>query len=278
MKFQRELSALVGIPAVLALLFLAPPWAFGCFVAAVALATLREFLRLGETAGIAVPRRLALVLAAAVLAVAVFPPASPSGVAVGGAAFFASALLASAVLVSRRPLQGSLPAVAVASLGLVLIVLPFCGVVWLARSAFPGSGPRFGARAILFLLVTIWGCDSAAYYVGRTIGRHRLAPTVSPKKTWEGSAGGLVGSVLVAVASAVLFLHEFSPVEAAVVGAAASTAGQVGDLVESMFKRGAGVKDSGVFLPGHGGFYDRVDSLLFAAPVLCGAILLKMAA
>ncbi len=278
MKFQRELSALVGIPAVLALLFLAPAWAFGCFVALVALATLREFLGLGEAAGIAAPRPLAFLLAAAVLALAVFPPASPSGVAVGGAAFLAAALFAVAVLISRRPLEGSLPSVAVAALGLLLIVLPFCGVVWLARSAFPGAGPRFGPRAILFLLATIWGCDSAAYYVGRTIGRHKLAPVVSPKKTWEGTIGGLLGSVLVAVACANLFLREFSPMEAAVVGAAASSAGQVGDLVESMFKRGAGVKDSGVFLPGHGGFYDRVDSLLFAAPVLCGAILLKMAA
>ena len=278
MKYQRELSALVGIPSVLALLFFAPSWAFGCFASLVALGTLHEFLKLAEGSGVSVPRWLALALAAGVLAVAVFPPASPSGVAVGGAAFLAAGLFACAVLISGTPLDRALAAAAIPVLGLLLVVLPFCGIVWLVRVDLPGAGPRFGPRALLYLLAVIWGCDSAAYYVGRTFGRRPLAPTISPKKTVEGAAGGLLGSVVAAVAASLLFLREFSPLEAALVGGIASSAGQVGDLVESMFKRGAGVKDSGVFLPGHGGFYDRVDSLLFASPVLCGAILIKMAA
>ena len=96
---------------------------------------------------------------------------------------------------------------------------------------------------------------------------------VSPKKTWEGSIGGLVGATLFGAAAGTWwFLPELGPVRGALAGALASTAGQIGDLVESLWKRGAGVKDSGTFLPGHGGFYDRIDSLLFAAPVLAAFV------
>src|SRR5260370_7108554 len=98
--------------------------------------------------------------------------------------------------------------------------------------------------------------------------RRSLAPRVSRNKTWEGAIGGLVGAFLVgAVAGTWGILPELGPMRGALAGALASTAGQIGDLVESMWKRGAGVKDSGVFLPGHGGFYDRIDSLPFARPV-----------
>ena len=278
MRFQRELSAAVAIPAVLAILWFAPPWGFGTLVALLSLATLLEFYRLAEASGIPVPKWLALVFSAAVLVSAVVPAPSPSGITVAGGVFLAAALFAIALMISGIPIARALSGTAVATLGLPLIVFPCCALIWLARANLPGASGRFGPRLILFLLVTIWGCDSFAYYVGRNFGRHRLAPEVSPKKTIEGSIGGLVGSVLVAVGAALLFVPEFRPAEAAVIGGLASTAGQIGDLVESLFKRGAGVKDSGHFLPGHGGFYDRVDSLLFAAPVVCAAVLLKMTA
>jgi len=278
MRFQRELSAAVAIPAVLAILFFAPPWGFGTLVAILALATLREFYVLAEAQGVPVPKWLALAFAAAVLAAAVWPAPSPSGITVAGGLFLAAALFATALMLAGIPTAQALSGTAVATLGLPMIVFPCCALIWLARANLPGASARFGPRLILFLLVTIWGCDSFAYYVGKNFGRHKLAPEVSPKKTIEGSIGGLVGSVLVAVGAALLFVPEFRPLEAALIGGLASTAGQLGDLVESLFKRGAGVKDSGHFLPGHGGFYDRVDSLLFAAPVVCAAILLKMTA
>jgi phosphatidate cytidylyltransferase len=278
MRFQRELSAAVAIPAVLAILFFAPPWGFGTLVAILSLATLREFYLLAEAQGVPVPKWLALAFAAAVLAAAVWPAPSPSGITVAGGLFLAAALFATALMVAGIPTAQALSGTAVATLGLPMIVFPCCALIWLARANLPGASARFGPRLILFLLVTIWGCDSFAYYVGKNFGRHKLAPEVSPKKTIEGSIGGLVGSVLVAVGAALLFVPEFRPLEAALIGGLASTAGQLGDLVESLFKRGAGVKDSGHFLPGHGGFYDRVDSLLFAAPVVCAAILLKMTA
>jgi phosphatidate cytidylyltransferase len=124
-------------------------------------------------------------------------------------------------------------------------------------------------RAVLLLLLLVWGCDSFAYYTGKAFGRRKLAPRVSPNKTWEGTIGGLIGATMIGAAAGTWWVFpEMGPERGALAGALASSAGQLGDLVESMWKRGAGVKDSGIFLPGHGGFYDRVDSLLFAAPVL----------
>jgi phosphatidate cytidylyltransferase len=278
MRFQRELSAAVAIPAVLAILWFAPPRVFGALVAVLAVATLAEFYRLAERSGIPVPKWIALAVAAAILAATVFPAPSPSGLTVAGGVFAAAAIFATTLMLSGVPMAQALSGTAATTLGLPLVVFPCCALIWLDRANLAGSSGRFGPRLILFLLVTIWGCDSFAYYVGKNFGRHKLAPEVSPKKTIEGAIGGFAGSLLVAVGAAALFVPEFRLPEAAIIGGMASTAGQIGDLVESMFKRGAGVKDSGSFLPGHGGFYDRVDSLLFAAPVLCGAILVKMAA
>ena len=277
MRFQRELSAAVAIPAVLAVLWFAPPRAFGALVALLALATLAEFYRLAEKSGIPDQNWIALAIAAAILAATVVPAPSPSGLTVAGGVFASAAIFATALMLSGVPLAQALSGTAATTLGLPLVVFPCCAMIWLDRASLAGASARFGPRLIIFLLVTIWGCDSFAYYVGKRFGRHRLAPEVSPKKTIEGSIGGFAGSVLIAVGAAALFVPEFRLPEAAIIGGLASTAGQIGDLVESMFKRGAGVKDSGSFLPGHGGFYDRVDSLLFAAPVLCGAVLVKMA-
>ncbi len=129
-------------------------------------------------------------------------------------------------------------------------------------------------RAVLLLLLLVWVCDSCAYYFGRRFGKTPLAPIVSPKKTWEGTVAGLIGASLFGAAAGVWwFLPQLGPVRGALAGALASSAGQVGDLVESLWKRGAGVKDSGFFLPGHGGFYDRIDSLLFAGPVMAAFVI-----
>jgi phosphatidate cytidylyltransferase len=118
---------------------------------------------------------------------------------------------------------------------------------------------------ILLLLVIIWVGDTAAYYGGRAMGRHLLAPKVSPKKTIEGAIAGLVGSVIAGVAGAI-WLHV--PVSGLIwISAATAIAGQVGDLAESVLKRSAGVKDSSSIIPGHGGILDRLDSLFFAAPI-----------
>jgi phosphatidate cytidylyltransferase len=121
---------------------------------------------------------------------------------------------------------------------------------------------------LFFALALNWAGDSAAYYVGRRFGKHKLAPVVSPKKSWEGAAGSILGSVVFGL----LYMGRFMPSVAwwevtglAIIG---NAAGQLGDLAESAMKRGAGVKDSGNALPGHGGVLDRVDSSLFALPAI----------
>jgi phosphatidate cytidylyltransferase len=127
---------------------------------------------------------------------------------------------------------------------------------------------------LFFALAVNWSGDTAAYYVGRTFGKHRLAPVVSPKKSWEGAAGAVVGSVILGV----LYMGYFEPHVALwkiiLIAIVANVAGQFGDLAESAMKRGAGVKDSGSILPGHGGLLDRVDSSLFAVPVVYACSLL----
>jgi phosphatidate cytidylyltransferase len=128
------------------------------------------------------------------------------------------------------------------------------------------QAPR-GNLWIFFLLAIIFSGDTAALYCGRLFGKHKLYGTVSPGKTWEGAVGGLVTSVFAGVVFSQIFgLHD-SVLKMAMVSGGVAVAGQIGDLAESMMKRNVGVKDSGAILPGHGGFLDRVDALLFAIPV-----------
>jgi phosphatidate cytidylyltransferase len=121
---------------------------------------------------------------------------------------------------------------------------------------------------LLFALALSWVGDIAAYYVGRSLGRHHLAPRVSPKKSWEGSAASVAASVIFGWWFVRWTLPQVPAWHAVLLAALGNAAGQLGDLVESAIKRGAGVKDSGTILPGHGGFLDRVDSTLFALPVV----------
>lgn len=129
------------------------------------------------------------------------------------------------------------------------------------------NAPR-GEWLVMLTLWVTWLADSAAFYVGRLWGRTPLAPRVSPRKTVEGAVAALAGGAVAAVVGAAWFAPEFSWGEAAVLGAVMATAGMAGDLVESVIKRGAGVKDSGVLIPSHGGLLDKIDGLLFTAPVI----------
>ncbi len=132
--------------------------------------------------------------------------------------------------------------------------------------------------AWLFLVLAItWLQDSAAYFVGRSLGRTKMAPVLSPKKTWEGFAGGMAISVLTAVAAVPLLGLPIGYLAATLIGLAAGIAGPLGDLGESLIKRQLGVKDSGTLIPGHGGILDRMDSLLFTAPVVYYGALLALA-
>src|SRR6266403_1508405 len=163
-------------------------------------------------------------------------------------------------LFTKRPLVEALPAAGISSSGLILVAFPLSYTIRL--HGLPSQGPLL----LLFALVITWVGDTAAYFLGRAAGKHALAPHLSPGKTWEGSVGSLAGSLLAALA----FTRWLSapPVHLLAMAAAANIAGQVGDLLESAYKRSAGVKDSGGMLPGHGGILDRIDALILAIPVV----------
>lgn len=125
-----------------------------------------------------------------------------------------------------------------------------------------------GREWTLLLFFTIWMGDIAAFYTGLSLGRHKLYPEISPNKTIEGAIGGILGCLMIVAAAKVLYMNQLSVVDVAIISIGIAVMGQLGDLCESMFKRAAGVKDSGNLIPGHGGILDRFDSVLFAAPFL----------
>ena len=144
------------------------------------------------------------------------------------------------------------------------------GVLYLGLTLSTLSMTRLlpqGEWLIFFLLLVTWASDTGAYYVGTLYGRHRLAPTISPKKTVEGLVGGFFGAIIVAYAARWWFLPELSSLDCLILATLLTITGLWGDLTESAMKRSVGMKDSGGILPGHGGMLDRLDSLLFTAPV-----------
>jgi phosphatidate cytidylyltransferase len=161
---------------------------------------------------------------------------------------------------TRRPMVEALPAAGISSSGLLLIALPLSFALRL--QGIPGQGPAI----LLFVLVITWVGDTAAYFVGRAMGKHKLAPVLSPKKTWEGSIASILGAMLVGLGFS-KWLNVPLP-QLLAMAAVGNVAGQAGDLLESAYKRSAGVKDSGSLLPGHGGVLDRIDALILAIPVV----------
>jgi phosphatidate cytidylyltransferase len=163
-------------------------------------------------------------------------------------------------LCTKRPLVETLPAAGISASGLLLIAFPLTFAIRLH-----GLGTE-GPVLLLFALVITWVGDSAAYFVGRAVGKHALAPHLSPKKTWEGTTASFLGSMVVALIFA-RWLVAPLPHLLAMAGVG-NVAGQAGDLLESAYKRSAGLKDSGGLLPGHGGVLDRIDALILAIPVV----------
>ncbi len=276
---KRELAAAVAIPIVLLSLFHAAAIVFNVLVAFISLGALWEFYRIAEKTGLPVSKSVGIVFGGLVLgdAAILWGPIrflTKSGLVEITArerptGWFALilvgiALCALAPLLARVTPAAALGGAGATAFGVLSVALPATTLCFLRA---------YSPRAVLFLLLLVWVCDSCAYYFGRRFGAHRLAPVVSPKKSWEGSIAGFVGATAFGAAAGTWwFLPEFGLALGALAGALASTAGQLGDLVESLWKRGAGVKDSGTFLPGHGGFFDRIDSLLFAGPVVAAFV------
>lgn len=138
------------------------------------------------------------------------------------------------------------------------------------REFYPAIGGLYnrGGYLIISLMSSIWICDSAAYFGGTKLGKHKLSPKVSPNKSWEGAIFGFVFAVLTMIIAKLVLLNFLSWNEIILFGVIVGTIGQLGDLVESLIKRDVGVKDSSNLIPGHGGMFDRFDSLLFTSPVI----------
>jgi phosphatidate cytidylyltransferase len=262
---QRLLTALVATPALLAAVFLLPgEWFFVLTVLVVEWAVV-EYVRLVRPAAPGAPLGalvLLVPLAALALLLATTAPATlPATVAnlrLLAAGLVLTVGVGSLVLLARTPVHETLPAFGAFAFG-----LPYFSLAALGLSRLQQLDPwlLFLGFAIIFL------GDTGAFYVGRRFGRHKMAPVVSPNKSWEGAVAGLVTGLLAAAVWGWFRLGSVAP-ELLALALATGVAAQVGDLVESMLKRGSGVKDSGRMLPGHGGLLDRADALFFAVPVL----------
>ena len=294
---KRVLTAVILIPTVVVALFRTPQWLFTLLLLGVALLAAREFFGIAEAAGFKPFQGWTytfLICGFVLLAVTLQRDQMIAGfgAVIGFTAFLVLLLLSPFILLAvsmrRNSLRESLSDAAIS-----FLVLPYIGVTLACLAII--RGPNAGALFALYVMLLVWAGDIAAYYVGRAIGRHKLAPRVSPGKTWEGA----LASTLAAVLTGWLLFHYVGPIRAgflrihllaptlahfgpqtpsaatppapvwliAIFALCVNVAAQVGDLVESAMKRGAGLKDSGSLLPGHGGVLDRIDALLFALPI-----------
>jgi len=287
---KRIATAVVLIPIVLALILRAPVWALAFVAGAVALLTIHEFLKLTESYGVKPmvwPTHLFAGLFFFILAFQATRSETPLLSTGGFLITFALVAALAPFLFLTRAMRGEklsegYPAAAASVFAFTYIALPM-GMLVQLRQLWAG------AFYVLYLLLVVWAGDIFAYFVGKSIGRHLMTPRISPKKTWEGAAASIAGSVGVGYA---LFYYAL-PISSFLLRAGlierrdglfalerlemwpvvlmtiiVNIAAQLGDLVESLIKRGANVKDSGAILPGHGGMLDRIDALLFAAPVV----------
>jgi phosphatidate cytidylyltransferase len=259
LRATRELTALVISPIVIWIIGWAPPLAFVVMIALIASLALYEFLVLGEAKGYPVHKFLSTSLMLLILAAALL-----ENVEVEAAIIAVLLLIPASYVFSEPELEGALPASAVCVLGTLYVGLLAGTLIRLHRD-FGGLGPEL----VFFLLLVVWMGDAGAYYFGRLFGKTPLS-RISPKKTVEGSIGGMITSVMTAATIHFTFFPEFPLGHALVAAALLSASGVVGDLAESLWKRSAAVKDSGKLLPGHGGAFDRIDSVLFTAPILYG--------
>jgi len=284
---KRVLTALVLIPIVLLLVLRAPAAVLVFVVAVVALLAIRELLKLSEAYGIRPLQTATYIFAGIFFVLIAFSSGPTPAISTSGFAFISLSAAALApfiflvVAMRREELASAYPAAGASAFAFVYIALPMACLAQI-------RGQWEGSFYLLYLLLLVWAGDIFAYFVGKSVGTHRMSPRVSPNKTWEGA----IASVIASIAVGMLMFHYAVPISIALLRAhlierrdgvfsephslipivvlsiILNIAAQLGDLVESLIKRGAGAKDSGAILPGHGGMFDRIDALLFAAPVL----------
>src|ERR1700722_12682582 len=278
---KRILTATVLVLAVFALIFFGQLWMITLAAAIVAILATYEYLKLAAVGAQSHGAKLSIPLwwmaLGTALAFVVTLPNFPVEAQLPVLSALTLALFAWNGF--RSPLIQVLPDTAQGIFGLIWIAYPLTLIPLLWKEE---DGPAL----VVFLMVCVWAGDVAALYIGRAFGKHKLAPRLSPGKTWLGSIASIAGSMLAAglviyisdtlTARGNTILHISQPLwQSLLLAAILNIAAQLGDLLESAIKRGAGVKDSGTMLPGHGGILDRIDALLLAAPVLWYILLIK---
>lgn len=272
---KRIIVGAVGIPLAVGLVY-AGSWPFILAIVAIALQALREFYHLADSKHASPNQAVGLAVTAAMLV----------GVGYMVAGDGTRGLMASASVIGLVMMVGTILTLTIelfrakenavfntstTMFGVTYIGISMASLIGLRFTKQPellGTWGAEGCSLVLTLFVSVWLADIAAYFVGLTIGRHKLFPRVSPKKSWEGAVGGLVGSTAGFGVLAMYLMPSLDLTTALVCGAVVGIVGPLGDLSESLLKRDATVKDSGELLPGHGGVFDRFDSMLFAAPVV----------
>ena len=244
----RIITALILIPFIAWVTLASPQWVFLAVLAITGLLAYWEFDNIAAASGIA---RVGCPGMAAGLVLLLAPNPAITVVLI--------AMLGMTLALRVGNLTAALPAAGAFALGIVYIF-----GAWRCAADLRAINPHW----LLFAMLLSWAGDIAALYIGRPFGKHKMAPRVSPAKSWEGAAGSVAGGMLVGGVYAHYLIPQASLVEALALAAAGNIAGQVGDLCESALKRGGGVKDSGTLLPGHGGWLDRIDSSLFSVPAV----------
>jgi phosphatidate cytidylyltransferase len=279
MTWLRVATAAVLIPCVVGLVLWGSTAVVAVCLALVILLALFEYFALGDTIGHRAYRFWTATCALGLVYVQWLAAIAPSYDLAGGLTihrmvgrilgviptvqdiFFIFVLgVAAVTLWTKRPMVEALPAAGISASGLLLVAFPLTFTIRL--HGYSADGPKL----LMFALVITWVGDTTAYFVGRAMGKHKLAPVLSPQKTWEGTIASILGALLVAVGFSKWLIVPLPHLLA--MAAVGNVAGQTGDLLESAYKRSAGVKDSGSLLPGHGGVLDRIDALILAIPVV----------
>ena len=286
---KRIATAAVLIPLVLLLVLKAPLYLLAIVAGAVALLATAEFLKLAthyavQPMAVATYAFVALFFVFVIVATTNRTPLLETTAILFGITLAAALapFMFLTMAMRRAGLPSGYPAAAASTFAFAYIAIPMALLVAIRQQPA-------GAIWTIYTLLAVWSGDIFAYFVGKSLGRHRMAPEISPKKTWEGAAASIVASVIIGT----LWIHYASEISShllriglidrpagmygleqpplwpiILLSAVVNIAAQLGDLVESLIKRGAGVKDSGTILPGHGGMLDRIDAMLFAVPVV----------
>jgi phosphatidate cytidylyltransferase len=274
---NRIITAIVALPGLIAAIvlpyFFPQRQEFNLFFIAIAAAAiilaLFEYFKFTKTMQLKADAALGFLGSAAIFIAFLFdaPTKAPDLLVMTLAIFIVAAVASQAFRFQRaRDFSKMLAAIGVTVLGVFYIA--FLGGYFVALRVGFEQYPHLSTKLLAFLFLILMGADIAALYTGKLVGKHKLAPVISPGKTWEGAIGALAASLLLAALASFTFFTELKWFVALPLAAVMMVVGVIGDLAESAIKRGAGSKDAANLLPGHGGLLDRMDSLLFNAPLL----------